>query len=132
MPKTFEQLTTLEKKRLGQIYRNIQFFGFRKALISVSDYTFIHNLFRLNFNPQANRYLYPSEYIQLMQAIYDIYGWGKYDDEDEYVWLWNKIKSKDFLTMVRNTYGNVNYLQLATLINLYRKDFNLRIRVDEL
>lgn len=133
MPKTFEQLTILEKKRLGQLYRNLQYFGFRKALISIHEYTFIYNLFELKFSRHENEYLYPSEYIQLMQAIYDIYGWGTYDDEDEFTWLWNKIKSEDFIIMLHHTYGNITtYLQLVTLINLYKKDFNLRIRVDEL
>lgn len=133
MPKTFEQLTNLEKKRLGQLYRNLQHFGFRKAFISIHDYTFIYNLFELKFTLRENGCLCPSEYIQLMQAIYDIYGWGIYDDEDELTWLWNKIKSEDFIIMLRRTYGNITtYLQLATLINLYKKDFKLRIHLDEL
>ena len=79
-----------------------------------------------------NGYLYPSEYVQIMQSIYEIYGWGSYDDEDELVWLWNKIKSKDFITMVRRNYGEVHYTQLVTLLAIYKKDFNLRLNIDEL
>ena len=132
MPKTFEQLTSLEKKRLGQLYRNLQHFGFRKSLLAINDYSYIYEWFGLKFSLRMNGYLYPSEYVQLMQAIYEIYGWGKYDDEDECVWLWNKIKSKDFITMVRRNYGEVHYTQLVTLLAIYKKDFNLRFKIDEL
>lgn len=132
MPKTFEQLTNLEKKRLGQLYRNLQHFGFRKALLSINEYTLIHEWFGLKFYLRENGLLYPSEYIQIMQSIYEIYGWGPYDDEDECVWLWNKIKSRDFITMVRRNYGEVHYIQLVTLLAIYKKDFNLRLDIDEL
>lgn len=132
MPKTFEQLTSLEKKRLGQLYRNLQHFGFKKALLSINEYTLIYEWFGLKFYLRENGYLCPSEYVSLMQAIYEIYGWGLYDDEDECVWLWNKIKSEDFLTMVRNNYGNVHYNQLVALLAIHKKAFNLRIDMDKL
>ena len=132
MPKTFEQLTSLEKKRLGQLYRNLHHFGFRKSLLAINDYSCIYEWFGLKLNLRMNGYLYPSEYVQIMQSIYDIYGWGKYDDEDELTWLWNKIKSKDFITMVRRNYGEVHYTQLVTLLAIYKKDFNLRLNIDEL
>ena len=132
MPKTFEQLTSLEKKRLGQLYRNLQHFGFRKSLLAINDYSYIYEWFGLKLHLRMNGYLYPSEYVQIMQAIYEIYGWGKYDDEDELTWLWNKIKSKDFITMVRRNYGEVHYTQLVTLLAIYKKDFNLRLNIDEL
>lgn len=132
MPKTFEQLTNLEKKRLGQLCRNLVHSGFKKSFLAINEYTLIYRWFGLKFHLHENGYLRPSEYIQIMQAIYKIYGWGPYDDEEECVWLWIKIKSRDFIAMVRRNYGEVHYIQLVTLLAIYKKDFNLRLNIDEL
>lgn len=131
--KTFDQLTTDEKRKLGIIYRNLAHNGFKKSILSINNYILIHDVLNLKLHLRDNGFLYPSEYIQVMQGIYDIYGWGEYDDEDEYLWLRNRIKSQDFINMLNNCYAYATrYECLVGLIRLYKDKFNLKIKVEEL
>ena len=77
-------------------------------------------------------YIRPSEYITVMQAFYDLYRWGKYDEDDEIVWLLNKIKSEKFYKIILNYDGQLNYLTILELIKVHRKECGLRLNVDTL
>jgi hypothetical protein len=48
----------------------------------------------------------------------------------DYEKLWNRIKSKDFKTFILNTYGNINHDNLIRLIEIYKDNFNLRIKLN--
>lgn len=53
--------------------------------------------------------------------------------ENDFEKLWNRIKSKYFKTMVLNTYNfeKLNHKDLVSLIELNRKNFNLKIKIKE-
>ena len=128
---TLEQLSQEDAKRLGTIYRNLNHFGFRKAMLSVADVNVIWDCLGVHIAVSDN-YIRPSEYVTVMQAFYGLYRWGKYDDEDEVVWLLNKIKSEDFHKVRSNYYGQLNYLMLLELIKVHGQACGLRLDVSTL
>lgn len=128
MPKlTLEQISPGEAKRLGTIFRNLKHSGFKKAMLSFSDIDIIYKCLGIGISVGESRHLYPSEYITIMQGFYDLYRWGKYDDEDECVWLMNKIKSEAFHRIRNQYYGYLNYFYLVELIKIHGKKCGLRI-----
>lgn len=128
MPKlTLEQISPEEAKRLGTIYRNLNHFGFKKSMLSFSDVHILWNCLGVHISVGENLHLYPSEYITVMQAFYDLYHWGKYDDEEECVWLLNKIKSEAWHRIRNQYYGNLNYFCLVELVKMHGKECGLRL-----
>ena len=128
---TLEQLTQEDTRRLGTIYRNLNHFGFKKAMLSMADLKILRKCLGFHLDV-SDTYIRPSEYITVMQAFYDLYRWGKYDEEDEIVWLLNKIKSEKFYKMLLNYEGQLNYLTILELIKVHGKECGLRLNVDTL
>lgn len=120
------------QRSIGTIYRNLAFWGFKKSMIAYFQLQLLNQTFNLELDYPVDGRLRPSQYVKIMQEIYKLYGWGKYDDEEEIVWLKNKIKSQEFLDYVLNVYGNCDYLQWVDLIRLHKQAFNLRIKDMEL
>lgn len=116
-----------EAERLGTIFRNLQHFGFKKAMLSFSDVDMLFRCLGVRISVGENMYLYPSEYITIMNAFYKLYRWGQYDDEDECVWLLNKIKSEAFHRIRNQYYGRLNYFMLVELIKCHGQKCGLRI-----
>ena len=128
-----QQLSTDEKQRIGIIYRNLARQGFKKSILGLNNIAFLNQILDLKVAmPDGQNTLEPSKYVTIMQAIYNLYGWGEYDDDDERCWLFNKIKSDDFKNMISNTYGSLSYLQLLELIKLHKKNYNLKIDIEKL
>lgn len=70
MPKlTLEQISPNDAKRLGTIFRNLQHFGFKKSMLSISDVDIISRCFGIKISVGDNMYLYVSEYVTLMNAF---------------------------------------------------------------
>ena len=128
---SLEQLTQEDTRRLGTIYRNLNHFGFKKAMLSMADLKILRKCLGIHLDV-SDTYIRPSEYITVMQAFYDLYRWGKYDEEDEVVWLLNKIKSENFYKMILNYDGQLNYLTILDLIKVHGKGCGLRLNVDTL
>ena len=128
MPKlTLEQISPYDAKRLGTIFRNLQHFGFKKSMLSISDVNIISRCLGIKLSLGENMYLYVSEYVTLMNAFYELYRWGTYDDEDECVWLMNKIKSEAFHRIRNQYYGLLNYHKLVALVHCHGKACGLRL-----
>lgn len=43
---TLEQLTQEDTRRLGTIYRNLNYFGFKRAMLSMADLKVLRKMFR--------------------------------------------------------------------------------------
>lgn len=128
MPKlTLEQISPGDAKRLGTIYRNLIHYGFKKAMLSFSDVDIIYRCFGIKISVGDNMYLYVSEYVTLMNKFYELYRWGTYDDEDECVWLLNKIKSEAWHKIRNQCYGRLNYHMLVALVHCHGKACKLKL-----
>ena len=126
MPK-LEELAPLDAKSIGILYRNLNHWGFKKSMISFSQVDLIYRCLGISISVGENMYLFPSEYVTIIQAIYDLYRWGKYDDEDECVWLLHRIKSDAFHRLRNQCYGRLSYLSLVEAVKVHKDTFGLKI-----